>query len=144
MIYKSKEFNELTLNELYGILRARYQVFTLEQQIYYQDMDGIDFDSRHFFIEDNGEIVAYLRAFYTSDRRVKIGRVLTTRRKIGLGMKLMERALEDIRNSMICDTVCLDSQTHAVGFYERFGFMIEGDEFIEAGIPHVSMILVTE
>lgn len=141
MIYKAKYFNELTNVELYGILRSRYEVFTLEQKIYYQDMDGIDYDAKHYFIESDEEIVAYLRAFRVSEETVKIGRVLTTKRNVGLGKELMKKAVSDIRDNMMCKRIMLDSQVHAVGFYERLGFIAVSGEFVEAGIPHVSMIL---
>lgn len=141
MIFNAKFFNELNINELYGILRSRYAVFTLEQKIYYQDMDGIDREARHYFIEDNGEIVAYLRAFRESKTQIKIGRVLTTRRGVGLGRVLMENSLEDIFKKFECKEIRLDSQLHAKGFYELFGFVTNSAEFIEAGIPHVSMVL---
>ena len=141
MIFKAKKFSELTNTELYGILRSRYEVFTLEQKIYYQDMDGIDYDAKHFFIENDGEVVAYLRAFKVSEDTVKIGRVLTIKRSVGLGKELMKKAVYDIRENMTCKSIILDSQTHAVGFYERLGFNVVSDEFVEAGIPHVSMIL---
>lgn len=143
-MFKAKLFNELTTAELYGILRSRYEVFTLEQKIYYQDMDGIDFDARHFFVEENGETIAYLRAFYVSEIQVKLGRVLTTKRGIGLGKEIMKKAIEDIQKTMKCSEIILDSQIHAIGFYEKLGFMTASDEFLEAGIPHVTMKLVIE
>ena len=141
MIFKSKFFNELTVSELYEILHSRYEVFTLEQKIYYQDMDGIDRISKHYFIEDNGKVVAYLRAFPISDDCVKIGRVLTTQRKIGLGRMLMEKSLADIKLSFSCCEIHLDSQLYAKGFYSLFGFCTASEEFVEAGIPHISMKL---
>ena len=75
----AKKFDELTTNELYEILKARAEIFIMEQNIHYQDMDNIDYESLHcFFVEDN-KVVAYLRAFYQNENKnvVKIGIVLT-------------------------------------------------------------------
>ena len=73
----AKQFNVLTTIEVYEILKARSEIFIMEQNICYQDMDDIDYDSLHcFFVEDN-KVIAYLRAFYEKDNIVKLGRVLT-------------------------------------------------------------------
>ena len=72
----AKRFNELTTTEVYEILKARSEIFIMEQNICYQDMDDVDYDSLHcFFVEDN-KVIAYLRAFYEKDNIVKLGRVL--------------------------------------------------------------------
>lgn len=78
MNFIAKNFSELSLGELYEILKARSQIFIVEQNMRCQDMDDIDLAARHFFFEENGKVLAYLRAFYTDDSKsiVKIGRVL--------------------------------------------------------------------
>lgn len=87
----SKKFNELTTVELYEILKARAEIFVMEQSIHYQDMDNVDYNSLHcFFMEDN-RVIAYLRAFYQEDNKdiVRIGRVLTLRHGNGIGRNIL-------------------------------------------------------
>ncbi len=72
-----KYFDDLTTKELYELLKARISIFVLEQNRVYQDLDDKDYHSLHVFFEDNGEVVACLRAFLKEDNVVQIGRVLT-------------------------------------------------------------------
>lgn len=141
MEFHSKHFEELSGAEVYEILKARSAVFMMEQEIRYLDMDDVDYRSLHCFLTDQGAIVAYLRAFEDSAQPqvFQIGRVLTTRRGVGLGRELMERSIEVIRKETDCGKIVLHSQVGAAGFYEKLGFCPVGDEFAEAGIPHVSM-----
>ena len=141
MRFVSKVFFELTTAELYEILKVRSQVFIVELKMHCLDMDGVDYTSRHFYLEENGEICAYLRAFYTDDTKqtVRIGRVLSTKRGMGWGAELMHRVLEELPHTMPCKTVCLDSQKHAEGFYKKLGFATVSDEFLEEGVVHVAM-----
>ena len=141
MNFKGKRFAELTTYELYEILKARCAVFMLEQNIICQDMDDVDHASRHCFLEQDGRVVAYLRAFYTDETCscVRIGRVLTVQHGIGWGRELMEYSLAYICKEMSCDKICIDAQKHAIGFYEKFGFRITSGEFLEEGVVHVCM-----
>lgn len=143
MEYVAKNFNELTTTELYEILKARTQVFLLEQNICCMDMDDVDYNSRHYFLEENGKVMAYLRAFYADDSKktVRIGRVLTVNHGVGLGAEIMNKAISDIRKTMPCENICLNSQKYAIGFYEKFGFKTVSEEFLEEGILHVTMQL---
>lgn len=138
-----KSFNELTLHELYEILKARADIFIMEQQINYQDMDDIDYKSMHFFFMENEKVIAYLRAFYPDDKQntVKIGRVLTQNHGNGIGKRLMEESIIAVKNNMKCEKICMDAQEYAVGFYEKFGFKVTSDKFFEEGIVHVKMEL---
>lgn len=143
MKYVAKNFDALTTTELYEILKARTQVFLLEQNICCMDMDDVDYYSRHYFLEENGKIMAYLRAFYTDDSKntVRIGRVLSIDHGKGLGADIMQRAILDIRDHMPCRCICLNSQKYAIGFYEKFDFKMVSGEFLEEGILHVAMQL---
>ena len=138
-----KEFKELTITELYEILKARAEIFIIEQQINYQDMDDIDYHSIHFFFQENNKVIAYLRAFYIdSDKKiVKIGRVLTLSHGNGVGSKLLRESISIIRDKMKCENIYIHAQKHAVKFYEKFGFVTTSDEFLEEGVVHVSMEL---
>ena len=137
----AKLFDELTTTELYEILRVRFEVFVIEQECIYLDIDGVDYQSLHVFCEENGKIIAYLRAFEKEKDVVQIGRVLTVNRGAGNGKKLLRYAVEEIDRRFHPGEIFIESQTHAIGFYEREGFKICSDEFLDAGIPHVQMIL---
>ena len=137
----AKRFHELTTTELYEILKARSEIFIMEQHIHYQDMDDVDYDSLHcFFLEDN-KVIAYLRAFYEQDGIVKLGRVLTLKHGNGVGRDLLEQSLMAIKEKMKCRKICMDAQKYAVGFYEKFGFQVTSKDFLEEGIVHNTMEL---
>ena len=138
-----KEFNELTTKELYEILKSRSEIFIIEQNINYQDLDDIDYRSLHCFYQENNRVIAYLRAFYKEDNKdvVKIGRVLTLKHNQGLGRKLLTESLPKIKNIMKPKKITMDAQKYAIGFYQKFGFEVVSDEFIEEEILHVIMEL---
>ena len=141
MKLKVKKFEELTAAEIYEILKARAQVFLLEQGIICQDMDDFDYKSHHFyFLEDNG-VIAYLRAFKSDDKTVKIGRVLSIEHNKGLGTELMEKTIEYIKQNTSASKIALNSQKTAIDFYKRFGFSVVSPEFLEEGVLHVKMEL---
>ena len=135
---KSKFFSELTAREVYEIVRARQEIFLMEQRIVCRDFDGVDYDALHCFIERDGKVCAYLRA-YKSDEGVKIGRVLTIPHGVGLGKRLMEAAMPKIKEAFGADEIILHSQIQAEGFYEKLGFKRVGEVFLEEGIEHVTM-----
>lgn len=139
MNFVAKSFNELSNREVYEILKARAKVFMFEQKIWYLDMDNIDYKSQHLFLEQNGEVVAYLRAFSgETEGEIHIGRVLSVEHNKGLGTLLMNNAFEFFKENNV-KSIVLNSQITAVKFYEKLGFNTTGQEFIEAGIPHIKM-----
>lgn len=142
MHFEAKYFHELTTTELYEILKVRSSVFVVEQKILYQDMDGIDYDSLHVFCPSDTGIKAYLRIFYKKGEpgTVQIGRVLTTVRGTGLGRELLKEGIRLAMEKMHADRVYLEAQVYAIGFYERVGFKVCSEEFLEDGIPHVKMM----
>ena len=137
----SKYFDELTTGELYDILRARAAVFVVEQGCVYQDIDGLDRRALHVFLEDGGNIAAYLRAFVCDDGTVKIGRVLTLERGKGLGDRLIGDAVAEIAKEFSPESIIVDAQCRAAGFYAKQGFEVCSGEFDEDGIPRVRMKL---
>ena len=144
MEIKAKFFDELTTKELYEIIKARMEIFVVEQNCNYQDLDDVDFSALHIFIEDeNKRVIAYLRAFRLDDapETVRIGRVLTLEHGRGTGGKLLKGALEIIKEKFAPKKIYVESQTHAIGFYEREGFRICSEEFLDVGIPHKGMEL---
>ncbi len=139
MTFYAKKFSELSAGEIYEILKARADVFIIEQNINYQDMDDVDYDSLHCFLSDGGSVAAYLRAYGAGDGAVKLGRVLTRPHGRGLGRTLMERSIPAVAEATGCRRIVLDAQKYAVGFYEKFGFRVVSGEFLEEGIVHVAM-----
>jgi len=140
MNFYAKKFDQLTCAELYEILKARSAVFMLEQKILCLDMDDMDYKSLHVFFEEEGKVLAYLRAFETDiPGKVKIGRVLTRIRKKGLGRRLLEFAEDAMKEVFSANCVLVDAQKQAVPFYEKCGFTDYSDEFMEEGIFHIKM-----
>ena len=137
----TKFFDELTTHELYEIVRARTEIFLLEQKIICQDFDRIDYDSLHCFLWEDGKVMAYLRAFCAEDGSVKIGRVLSVTHGIGLGTRLMNASLPEISKKLNRKTITIHAQKHAQSFYETIGFIATSPDFLEEGIPHVAMTL---
>lgn len=144
MTFKCKPFEELTTTELYEIIRARNEIFLLEQHIICQDLDGVDYDALHCFLWESDSVIAYLRAYRADADTVKIGRVLTLTHGVGLGARLMRESLPEIKKRLPSHTIALHAQSYATGFYERCGFAVTSAEFMEEGIPHVEMKLQTK
>ena len=134
-----KSFDELTKLELYEILKSHAEIFVKEQKICCVDPDGVDLNSFHVFAMEEGRVVAYLRAFEKEERVMKIGRVLTLVHGKGIGSQLMKFAMTKLKDMTGCKKIVMDAQTQAVPFYERLGFAIVSDEYIEEGVPHVDM-----
>ena len=139
----TKYFNEMTTSELYEILKVRAKIFVVEQNCVYQDLDDIDYKCLHIYYENEGKILAYMRAFKKSDMPLtyQLGRVLTTTHGIGLGAKLLKQGISYIRKTINPSVFYIEAQCYAIGFYEREGFHISSEEFLEDGIPHVQMLL---
>jgi ElaA protein len=142
MMLCTARFDELDAATLYAILRLRSDIFVVEQQAAYEELDGRDTESAtiHRWLEDDGVIVAYLRVLRDATE-FRIGRVCTARthRGAGLAAELMEAALEAVDGIDAATTCVLDAQTRAMGLYERFGFTVSGDRYVEDGIEHVPM-----
>ena len=136
-----KTFDQLTGKEIYEILRSRAEVFVKEQKISYVDPDGVDYKSWHIFAMDNDQVCAYLRAFKDSEDTIKIGRVLTLVHGKGTGTQLMKYAISELKAKTGCRKIIMDAQSHAISFYQRLGFTITSEEYLEEGIPHVDMEL---
>lgn len=145
MIFRAKNYEELSKEELYEILKSRAQIFIVERGMRCQDLDDNDPKSRHFFFWEDSRVVAYIRAFYLDEEHtaVKIGRVLTLTHGVGLGAKLFAAVKADLKENMPCQKICVDAQKHAVGFYEKMGFKPRSGEFLEEGVVHVAMELKT-
>ena len=137
-----KHFNELSVDELYDILAARAEVFVVEQNCAYQDLDGIDKNAYHVYYKEDGKIVAYLRVIDKGERldEVSIGRVISLKRRCGLGSALMREGLQVAKEKFGATKVKIGAQLYAKPFYESVGFKQISGEYLEDGIPHIYML----
>lgn len=137
----TKKFSELTATELYEILRLRSAVFVVEQTCAYQDIDGLDRDAIHMWLEDESGIAAYLRILPPGVRfeDPALGRVISMRRRSGVGTRLMKEGLEAVQRIYAAHSVTIEAQVYAKPFYENVGFRQISEEFDEDGIPHILM-----
>jgi ElaA protein len=135
---RTASFRDLEIGTLYALLKLRSEVFVVEQECHYQDLDGRDDEpgTRHLWISRGDEIRAYLRILDDGEVQ-RIGRVVTAKdaRGAGLAGRLMTEALTIIGNR----PSVLDAQAHLAGFYARYGYRPTGPEFLEDGIPHLPM-----
>lgn len=143
-----KDFNELSIFELYEIVKARYEVFVCEQEITCEnDFDDKDKDCKHLFIIDNKEdeekVIGYCRLLPPglSYDEASIGRVLIIKeyRSKGLAREMMIKAIEEIKNNYTDDNITLSAQSYIKNLYISVGFKVVSEEYEEAGIPHVKM-----
>jgi ElaA protein len=141
-----KAFRELTLDELYELLRVRSEVFVVEQDCVYQDMDGDDQDSIHLWLTVGDKVVALARVCPagTHMKEVSIGRVVTTERGKGYGKQIMLRAIDAAIEYFNAKHIDLEAQQYAKGFYESVGFRQSSDTFMLDGIPHIRMTWTKE
>ncbi len=139
MEYVIKTFDELTTLELYEILKLRAEIFIVEQQSIYQDLDDLDKSAYHMYIIRDNEIVAYLRII--NNDTASIGRVLVKVKRLGLGSKLVNRALKFAKESLKMSNILISAQLQAKVFYEKLGFNVCSYVFELDGIPHVEMII---
>lgn len=143
MELKTKFFHELTTSQLYEILKARAEIFIVEQQCVYQDLDEKDYDALHIFCETEGKVIAYLRAYKkeNDNHTIQLGRVLTLTHGAGLGRTILKHGIAEVCRLMDAKKIYIEAQSYAVGFYEKEGFKVCSNEFLEDGIPHVEMVL---
>ncbi len=139
-----KSFSELTTKELYEILQLRSEVFVVEQNCVYQDIDFKDQKAWHIIGFKNDKIVAYTRIFKLGDYflEASIGRVVVKQneRKFGFGYKIMIASIKAIETIFKETTIKISAQTYLKKFYESHGFKKIGKEYLEDGIPHIAMI----
>lgn len=140
-----KKFEELTVKELYDILKLRVDVFVVEQNCPYPEIDGKDLTSIHVIMRDENGIQAYLRVLQpgVSFEESSIGRVITSpaMRRTGLGTKLLQEGIRIAREQMDTPGIRIEAQLYARSFYEKQGFVQSSEEFLEDGIPHIEMYL---
>lgn len=137
-----KRYSELTKDDLYEIIKSRISVFIVEQKCKYLDLDDKDKKSYHIYIKNDGMLKAYLRLIEPGVHfeEASIGRVLTTERGKGYANIILKKAI-DISKNKLKSNIRLNSQSYVKNMYKKLGFEQVSEEFLEAGIPHVQMLL---
>ncbi len=140
----TKTFNELTTEELYDLLQLRSEVFVVEQDCVYQDVDGKDQKALHILGYNAQKLVAYTRIFKPGYyfKEASIGRVVVRahERKFKYGYTIMNASIEAIKNQYNETTIRISAQTYLKQFYNNLDFYEVGEEYLEDGIPHINMI----
>ena len=138
-----KRFDELTTEELYTLLRLRVSVFVVEQNCPYMELDNHDQKALHVWLEQDGEIKAYLRVLArgVESEYVSLGRVVAAERRKGFGSLVLAEGIRVAREYFNADRIYLEAQTYAKGLYEKQGFQPVSEEFLLDGIPHIKMLL---
>ncbi|MBT8178620.1 MAG: GNAT family N-acetyltransferase [Eudoraea sp.] len=140
----TKSFEDLSLTELYQLLQLRSEVFVVEQECAYQDVDGMDQEALHVMGFEGEVMLAYTRVFPPGvyDDYARIGRVVVrkTVRSKGLGVDIMKATMEAVKAKYNTSKMSLSAQTYLVKFYRDMGFHETGNEYLEDGIPHILMV----
>ena len=136
-----KHFNELTVDELFEIYKLRTAVFVVEQNCPYQEVDDADKSAYHIWLEDEDGIVAYARALPEGITfpTASIGRVISVKRRCGLGSKVVRAAIDTVREKFGAKKITIEAQVYARSLYEKAGFVQTSEEFLEDGLPHIEM-----
>jgi len=139
VVWKVKKWEELKKEELYEILRLRAEIFIVEQECPYQDVDNKDIFSQHLFGKIKNEIVCYTRVFLNEDPSI-IGRLVVKKqfRNKGIGREIMRRSINIISKEKV---IFISAQSYLKEFYESLGFIKKGKEYLEDGIVHIPMYL---
>ncbi|MBU3159598.1 GNAT family N-acetyltransferase [Clostridium frigoris] len=142
--WQLKKFEEVKSEEIYNILKIRNEVFIVEQQCAYQDCDDKDKKSYHLYLQEEGEIISYLRILEKgiSFDEVSIGRVLVNKnyRFKGIARAMMLKAIEFIEQSLSEAVIKIQAQAYLVDFYVSLGFKETSNEYLEDNIPHIDML----
>lgn len=141
--FKIKRFNELFAPELYQVLQLRSEVFVVEQNCVYQDIDGKDAKAIHILGYADGKVAAYCRVFAPGDyfEQSSIGRVVISAgyRDRKWGHDLIGQAIKAIADNYSTGCITISAQLYLKKFYESHGFVQIGEEYLEDGIPHIRM-----
>lgn len=138
-----KKFEELTLEELYDILKLRNEVFIVEQNCVYQDVDDLDLKSTHLIYKNETSIIAYTRIIPSGiiDKYIHYGRVAVKKefRGKGLADELIIESDKIAKNLSNDTNVKISAQAYLINFYKKHSFKTFGEEYLEDGIPHIEM-----
>lgn len=141
--FKIKRFNELSTDELHDLLMLRSEVFVVEQNCVYQDIDDKDRKAIHVLGFYDDKIVAYTRLFAPGDYfdTASIGRVVVKEiyRHKKWGFRLMDTSIKAVKEMLNEDLITISAQLYLKEFYESLGFIQTSETYLEDGIPHIEM-----
>lgn len=144
LFFKVKNYQDLTRDELYALLQLRAEVFVVEQDCVYQDLDGKDQKALHVLGFKKDQLVAYTRVFGPGDyfKEASIGRVVVQEKERShkYGDDLMKRSIRAIEDTYESTTIKISAQTYLKKFYNNLGFEEVGEGYLEDGIPHIGML----
>lgn len=144
VLFTIKTFAELTAVEMYEMLRLRAEVFVVEQDCVYQDIDNKDQKALHVLGYKEGKLVAYSRIFDSGDYfdLPSIGRIVVKEeeRQFKYGYKLVDTSIQYIVQNFKEKSILISAQTYLLKFYNSLGFQEQGEEYLEDGIPHMKML----
>jgi len=143
MEFSIKDFNALTTKELFEIYKLRSEVFIVEQNCAYQDVDDKDLSALHVMLFSGPELAGYSRILPPgiSYSEPSIGRVALRKkfRNKGSGKVLMKQSLNKTLELFKNQNIVISAQSYLIKFYNGLGFVQEGEEYLEDDIPHVQM-----
>lgn len=143
ILWKLQTFQQLSTEDLYKIIKARIDVFVVEQNCPYPDCDDTDQIALHLWAEEDGQVMAYCRIFPEDVKypETSIGRVLTTEKGRGrnLGRQMMKYAVEAIENRLRTSEIRISAQDYLIPFYQEFGFLPSDKKYLEDNLPHTEM-----
>lgn len=144
MDFTFKSFEELSTEELYQILRLRSEVFVVEQDCVYQDIDNKDQKAFHVLGYNRGSLIAYARIFDAGDYfdKPSIGRIIVkqTERNANYGHQLVAVSIDFIHGNFSEKSILISAQVYLLDFYKSHGFQAIGAQYLEDGIPHIQML----
>ena len=141
---QKKTFKQLSIYELYALIKLRQDVFVVEQNSIYSDLDDLDQTAIHFLdLTESGELLGYARYRKMRDLvHYKIERVVLSKkvRGGGKGKVILQAMINDIKSSSPQAKISLSAQTNAIGFYHFLGFVEQGETYDDGGIEHITMV----
>ena len=141
IIWKWKTYDALSIDELYQILKIRQEVFIIEQDCNYLDADNLDQVSQHLLAYKDNQLIAYMRIYPNPNnpKCLSFGRILVQKkfRGKGIGENLIQRGIDLFSKDI---SISMSAQTYLIKFYQKFGFKVVGEQYLEDDIPHIKML----
>lgn len=140
MRINTKAFQELTVDELYALLKLRFDVFVLEQTCFYNELDCQDQTAHHILAEKDGQLIGYARILFEK-QHLHIGRIVIKEnyRKLGLGKQIITNAMQFCNKQFPGEDIYLSAQAHLAHYYEKFGYRVISKPYDWDGIVHIDM-----
>lgn len=144
MVTELLKFQEFSIERLYEVLKLRVDVFVVEQNCAYPELDAFDQYAMHLLFIEQDEVIAYSRIFPPGEmyEECTIGRVIVKEKARGKGLakQLMQKSIDEAERLWGVDRIKICAQSHLENLYSSLGFECTSDEFLEDGIPHIYMI----